>query len=500
MSFNLVLLFGAIALVSALIWLLISSILRPRKYPPGPNWLPIVGNTPAIRRLSRKLGGQHNALTYLANLYNTKILGLKLGKEYIVVVFGETLIRDVYTRDEFLTRPDSFFIRLRSMGTRKGITMTDGPFWEEQRSFAVRHLRDLGFGKTLMEDLIMEEFQELVKKVGDGGEIEWSKLLAPSALNVLWALTAGSRFKLDDPRLAALLHLMDERAKAFDMAGGVLSQMPWLRHIAPDYTGFNLIKDMNIQLSKLLSDSIEEHKRTLQENKTRDFIDAFLHQMNISNGSPTTFTDDQLIMVCLDFFIAGSQTTRNTLSFALLNAMLHPEIQQRIHEEIDQELPNGKLPAFFTKSKFPYTEAFLWESQRFQHVVPIAGPRRVTEDTYIDGYLIPKGTTILINLNEFHHSCEKFKDPDAFRPERFLDAEGKFSPDRLYLFGYGKRRCLGETLAIKYIFLVFVGLLKHYELLPVPGKPLPTLEPIPGITLSPKPHSMLIKKRFQSKS
>lgn len=40
-----------------------------------------------------------------------------------------------------------------------GITMTDGPLWEEQRPFALKHLRDLGFGKTLMEDLILAELK-----------------------------------------------------------------------------------------------------------------------------------------------------------------------------------------------------------------------------------------------------------------------------------------------------------------------------------------------------
>lgn len=56
-------------------------------------------------------------------------------------------------------------------------------------------------------------------------------------------------------------------------------------------------------------------------------------------------------MVCLDFFIAGSQTTSNTLDFALLNVLLHADVQQRIHEEIDQALPNGKLPSCLDKTK-----------------------------------------------------------------------------------------------------------------------------------------------------
>uniref|UniRef100_A0A1B6JNF9 Cytochrome P450 n=1 Tax=Homalodisca liturata TaxID=320908 RepID=A0A1B6JNF9_9HEMI len=365
--------------------------LRPSNFPPGPKWLPIVGNSPTVKHLSILHGGFHNALMYLSQKYKTQILGLKLGKDLFVVVFSKDLIRQVFTQDEFQARPDSYFIRLRTMGRRRGITMTDGDLWQEQRNFAVRHLRSLGFGKSHMESLIVEELRELLMTLGEGGDcVALHSQLAPCVLNVLWALTAGSRFNADDPQLVGLLQLMADRSKAFDMAGGVLSQLPCLALLAPEWSGYNLICSLNNQMKGLLEKTIQEHRKSLDINKNRDFIDAFLKEIDVSNGSPTTFTEEQLVMVCLDFFIAGSQTTSNTLSFALLNMILHQDVQERVYQEIREVLGTRKLPTLEDKQRLPYVEAVLMESQRFLHVVPVAGPRRVLSQTTLDQYTIPK--------------------------------------------------------------------------------------------------------------
>lgn len=73
-----------------------------------------------LRKLSRALGGQHLALVELARQHKTNVLGLKLGGDYVVAVFSYPVIRTVLLEDEYDGRPDNFFIRLRTMGTRKG--------------------------------------------------------------------------------------------------------------------------------------------------------------------------------------------------------------------------------------------------------------------------------------------------------------------------------------------------------------------------------------------
>uniref|UniRef100_A0A0K8SBH9 Cytochrome P450 305a1 n=2 Tax=Lygus hesperus TaxID=30085 RepID=A0A0K8SBH9_LYGHE len=470
-----------------------------RKLPPGPFKLPLLGNNSLMAKYCVKYKGMHNGLLRLCEKFSTDILMIRLNGDDVVVVQSEGLIDQVCTREEFQARPDTFFIRHRSMGTRNGITMTDGPLWQEQRAFAVRHMHNLGLGKSRMEFLIIEEIQNMFSALKDGGSnIQIRQHISACVLNVLWAMVTGSRFK-DEATLKKLISLMERRAKAFNMGGGVLCQFPWVRFIAPERTGYNLITQLNTEFKNFILDIIKEHKATYNKDVTRDFIDAFLHEMN-KNDSQSFFTDDQLIMVCMDFFIAGSQTTSSTLDFALLHMIFYPDVQQRAQEELDRVLTPNQIPSIVDKARLPYTDAVLMESQRVSHVVPVIGPRRVLSDTKLGGYDIPKGTTILMNLVPLAKDPAKWDQPNSFVPERFTEEKGRANYERnIFSFGKGKRRCPGEALARSFMFIFFASFLHRFKLEQNSDNP-PTLDPIPGITLSTTPYDLKLSLRHPLKT
>ncbi|RZB41731.1 cytochrome P450 305a1, partial [Asbolus verrucosus] len=454
----------------------------------GPQWLPLVGNLPQLKKLSKSLGGQHLALAKLAEEYNTNVLGLKLGNEYVVTVFSYPIVRDVLIGEEYEGRPDNFFLRLRCMGKKRGITCTDGELWSIQRNFVVRHLRNLGFGKKSMETMIRDEISEIVSTLkSHGSDIQINKILSPAVLNILWRLTTGTRLSQKNCQLGELLDLLNLRSKAFDMSGGTLGQHPWLRYVIPEWSGFNLIEKINNKLKNLFMESIRQHHKTWKEGRNDDLIHCFLSEMKQANGNPTSFTDDQLMMICLDLFVAGSQTTSGTLDFAFLMMIMHPEIQSKVQAQIDKHLGNHSILEYSDKYKIPYVEAVLLETQRYRHVVPVGGPRRVLRDTILDGYFIPENTTVLISFYSVHNDKKYWKDPEVFRPERFLDENGLLlSQEKLIPFGLGKRRCLGEALAKNCIFFFFVEIMRKYNVSLLSGCKSPTGMPLPGITLSPE--------------
>jgi hypothetical protein len=86
----------------------------------GPVWLPVVGCAPQLKKLTKKLGYQHNVFLWLSERYKSPVIGLRLGTQLVVAVSGYEAVRQIFTREEFEGRPDTFFIRMRSMGTRKG--------------------------------------------------------------------------------------------------------------------------------------------------------------------------------------------------------------------------------------------------------------------------------------------------------------------------------------------------------------------------------------------
>lgn len=86
-----------------------------------------------------------------------------------------------------------------------------------------------------------------------------------------------------------------------------------------------------------------------------------------------------------------------------------------------------------------YTSAFLLEVQRYYTIVPLAGPRRVLKDTNIDGYFVPKGTTVLISLGDLHTDSNLWEEPEKFMPERFIDETGVLKTvEHFYPFGLGE--------------------------------------------------------------
>uniref|UniRef100_A0A182WIG9 Cytochrome P450 n=1 Tax=Anopheles minimus TaxID=112268 RepID=A0A182WIG9_9DIPT len=446
-----------------------------------------------------------NVCDKLSETYQSSVIGLKLGQERLVVGLGYDDVKEILCNEAFQARPDNFFIRLRTLGTRLGITCTDGAFWNEQRNFVTRHLRHVGYGRQAMHAQIQTELHELLDVLDNRMEqpIWPGSILSFSVINVLWTFVTGSRVPREDDRLHRLLQLLQERSKAFDMSGGMLNQLPWLRFIAPEWSGYNLVRRFNKQLFEFFTPTIEQHEQTFTEDKAGDdLIYAYIKEIREHKDvSDTNFTDVQLTMIILDIFIAGGQTTNTTLDLAFMMMLVRPDVQEKVHEELDNHLEMNTMPHYDDRHKLPYVEAFLLEVNRFFSIAPLNGPRRAITDCTLGGYRVPKNTTVLMGLRNIHMDPEHWGDPEVFRPERFLNEDRQIvNTERVLPFGQGKRRCLGETLARSCLFTFFVGVMNRFCLIkPDDGSEgsdmAPSLTLKPGITLSAKPYNVVFQPR-----
>lgn len=125
------------------------------------------------------------------------VVGLRVGNNHVVIVSGRKAIKEFYSIDAFNGRPNGFFYRIRTFNQRLGLVFSDGDFWDSQRKFSVKILRQMGLGRSSMIEHIEREAADMIahfRKISrDGAVIEMQHSFDIPVLNILWALVAGYR-------------------------------------------------------------------------------------------------------------------------------------------------------------------------------------------------------------------------------------------------------------------------------------------------------------------
>jgi len=383
-----------------------------------------------------------------------------------------------------------------------GVLISNGATWSEQRRFTLRALRDFGFGKASMEEMIHEEvlmFLEVIKKA-EGEPFDFGNKFNLPILNALWRVTVGTRFDYDDPKLISIV----ERLTAFFQRIGnpaviLIIAFPWITKIFPKF----LDRDQDIVINKdiiaLMTKCINEHEETIDQNEPRDLIDKVLIEIGETTSPDSSFYGnvgkENLANTLMDLFLAGSETTSTTLTWAVLLMVRHPQAQSKVQSELDSVVGRARLPSLSDRPGLPYTEAVLAEIQRYANIVPQGVAHCSNRDVTVQGVTIPAGTLVIPLMAELLKGSY-WKDGTQFRPERFLDSDGNFKKDdHLIPFSIGKRQCLGETLAKVELFLFFTGILHTFILRPEVEGHLPKEEYTNGATILPKPFRLRLTTR-----
>ncbi|CAL8110287.1 unnamed protein product [Orchesella dallaii] len=473
----------------------------PHNFPPGPPNYPIVGGSLCLPKGVTSNDSFHK----LEELYGP-LTGMYLGNRIAVIINGYDAAKEFYAHDEFQHRPLVFSVSYHWGGRSLGVFFSNGKLWQENRRFALRHLRDFGFGKTSMEGLIHEEAEETIgtimkemKKAKDS-VIPIQDKFGVSVINILWAIMGGTRYKHDDEEFKKMLNVIQETFRTGSPSGNLVNSYPVLRHFPYFKEQFETLVSGPKAIIKMLETSIEEHKKTRDPSSPRDLIDVYLQAIDESkDGSGTLFFKDQLVQLCEDLFAAGAESTSNSIAFCILHMIRNPECQEKVQKELDAVVGKERLPSFEDKTKLPYTFAVISESFRLSPVAPISVPHMNTEDAKLMGYNIPKETILMVNYPSINLDKKYWEDPQVFRPERFLDESGNFIKaklDHVHGFGAGKRQCLGEPLARISNFLLVTAVLQRFKFEIAPGQSKPSSDPVDGFTVAPQPFSAKVTSRF----
>ncbi|XP_069602816.1 cytochrome P450 2C23-like isoform X2 [Ranitomeya imitator] len=382
-----------------------------RKMPPGPFPLPIVGNFLKIQR-----DGLIPSLTKMARTYGP-IYTVYFGTRPIVVLTGYQIIKEalVDMGDAFLNRGAI-------------------PFVESIMNHA-------------------------------GQPFDPSTTVICASSNIISRLVMGMRFDYSDKRW---MDTLAESRKAFHIVsstwGQVYDTFPRIMKYlpGPHRKTFQLVKS----LKDYVKESIKTHQKTLDSACPRDYIDCFLIRMNQDKKNlNTAFHLTNLIETVFDMFLGGSETTAITIYFSLLILIKYPEIQDKIHEEIDQVIGQERAPKADDRNNMPYTNALLHEMQRISDTFPVGLMRSTTRDVTFHGYHIPKGTNVMPMLTTVLNDPSLFETPEKFNIKHFLDEKGKFKKNNGFMpFSAGKRACIAESLVRLQLFIFITVILQKFTL------------------------------------
>ncbi|PPQ68804.1 hypothetical protein CVT26_001719 [Gymnopilus dilepis] len=154
-------------------------------------------------------------------------------------------------------------------------------------------------------------------------------------------------------------------------------------------------------------------------------------------------TEKELAWLAGIIFLAGAEAITETLFYFILAMLLYPDVKHKAQAEIDAVVGRDRPPTIEDVKNLPYVQSVVTETLRWRPAAPMAVPRRVDEDDYYEGYLIPKGATVITNIWAMNRDPSIFPDFDEFRPERFLDGVPEYTHSTGHAtFGFGKRQVL----------------------------------------------------------
>uniref|UniRef100_A0A4W6CB86 Cytochrome P450, family 2, subfamily U, polypeptide 1 n=1 Tax=Lates calcarifer TaxID=8187 RepID=A0A4W6CB86_LATCA len=497
-------------IVFLLVYYLVHFYQRQRELaniPPGPKPWPIVGNfggflIPSF--IQRRFGQSSNStdtvrsaivvLTEQANVYGN-VFSLFVGSQLIVVLNGYEVVKDALSNhpEVFSDRPEIPTVTI--MTKRKGIVFAPyGPVWKKQRRFCLGILRNFGLGKVSFEPCILQglatvktELLRLNEESGGAG-VDLSPLISNAVSNVICSMVLGQRFHHEDSEFRTLLSLMDRGLEICVNSPAVLINVFPLLYYLP-FGVFKELRQVEGDITEFLKRIIAHHRETLDPENPRDLVDMYLKEMLVQQAAgeeDSSFTEDYLFYIVGDLFIAGTDTTTNSVLWILLYMVLYPNIQGKsnrpfspffVQAEIDNVVGRHRVPSMTDKGSLPFTEATIMEVQRLTAVVPLAIPHMSSEVT-----LFPKE--------------QLFYPIYRFNPERFLDDDGKLLKKECFIpFGIGRRVCMGEQLAKMELFLMVISLLQAFKFRLPEGTPPPPLHGRFGLTLAPYPYTVCVTTR-----
>ena len=287
----------------------------------------------------------------------------------------------------------------------------------------------------------------------------------------------------NDPYVQMTLDIEDATGRGGVPGASIVDFYPLLRHL-PSVTEKVLAAFKSLSHARRTKPSIQRlhdapwdatepmfrSGKATQPSFVREHFGKYLSNEKLGKPNEATVADIKGAAGAIS--IAGGNTTWSTIIVCVLNLMTHPEVQAKAKAEIDSVVgvdENGnisRLPNFEDRSELKYLELVIQETTRWAPLSPVGIPHASLADDFYRGYYIPGGSVVFANAWAMSRDERYYSSPDDFNPDRYIPREegGKGEPFPEGPFGFGRRVCPGQYLALAGVYISIVTLLATMDL------------------------------------
>ncbi|XP_021267691.1 cytochrome P450 3A9-like [Numida meleagris] len=431
---------------------------------PGPRPLPFFGTCLEYRK------GFIEFDTECFQKYG-KIWGIYDGRQPAVVVMDPQIIKTVLVKECYSTFTNRRRTDLAGV-LRNAISLAEDDQWKRLRTvlsptFTSGKLKEMFPTVKHFGEMLVKNVQKRVEK---DSCIPVKDFFGSYSMDVVTSTSFGVNIdSMNNPKDPFVREM--QKLTKFDFFDPIFI----LAFVCPFLTP--LMAKMNF--SFFPSDAVDFFMRSIDKIKKDreketykgrvDFLQMMIEsQKSDINGSSDAknshkaLTDIEVLSQAFIFIFAGYEPTSNTLCYLAYQLALHPDVQQKVVNEIDTVLPNKAPLTYEAIMQLDYLDMAVNETLR---LYPLGGrlERTCKKDVEINGVTIPKGTIVIIPPYILHRDPEYWPNPEEFRPERFSkENKDNIDPYTYLPFGAGPRNCIGMRFALLTLKVAITAILQHF--------------------------------------
>nr|BAD27507.1 P450 [Lolium rigidum] len=444
--------------------------------PPSPPAIPFIGHLHLVEKPI------HATMCRLAARLGP-VFSLRLGSRRAVVVSSSECARECFTEHDvtFANRPSSRRKLLASFNGTALVTSSYGPHWRNLRRVATVQLLS-AHRVACMSGVIAAEVRAMARRLFHAAEaspdgatrVQLKRRLFELSLSVLMetiAQTKATRSEADadtDMSVEAqeFKEVVDKLIPHLGAANmwDYLPVMRWFDVFGVRNKILHAVSRRDAFLRRLID---AERRRLADGGSDGDKKSMIAVLLTLQKTEPKVYTDTMITALCANLFGAGTETTSTTTEWAMSLLLNHPAALKKAQAEIDASVGTSRLVSVDDVLSLAYLQCIVSETLRLYPAAPLLLPHESSADCKVGGYNVPADTMLIVNAYAIHRDPAAWEHPLEFRPERFEDgkAEGLF----MIPFGMGRRRCPGETLALRTIGMVLATLVQCFDWEPVDG-------------------------------